>query len=312
MQSCAPSLTNCICNHQKKRNNLKLRLEKEWITISGGTKNIVCISLQDRNDRWRAVSERFHSYGLCRLVKFYRPCKPDAMLLEKKGIKSGGAYGCWTSHQFVAQEFLNHQKKRGIVFEDDVDFLPAAARDLDLVPTTKDLKTFYKHLCNISTIIQKKQLPEQWDVFYLGHFPYPLLVWPINISPVIFKTHSALMHAYIFSREGMNKVSKSDFCLFKQQNNDQEDGIDIWVSLNTNQYATFPQIAVQSQSKSSNFVQRSSVLTQTMADGFYPAAIQFHRRHTFVVEIFSFFIAPIVALVLILLVFYLFYRLLFL
>ena len=328
---CAVVDVPCLCNGGGG-SAWQRRLQSQWRQISGS--RIVCISLQGRDDRWREASRRFHDYGLCRMTRFYRPLKPDLQTVRKMGIESGGAYGCWTSHRRVARHLLQTAKPgrrsptkpetgnladgnladgnladgdlgggdlgRALIFEDDVGFLPAAARsDGSERPTERDLKQFYTLLKRAADTVRANDLPAGWEMWYLGHCPMPFSAWPVTRS--LIRTRSALMHAYVLSERGLARMGAADFLTFARDEG-QETGIDIWAMKNLRQYATIPQLAVQTScSESSNFLQRNDALTQKVADTFFPAAIDFHRRHTLFTELLMCFIIPIVAVLLVLL-----------
>jgi hypothetical protein len=271
-------------------------MEADWRRLSGG--NVACICLQDRDDRWKAASARFHTYGLCRLVRFYRPVKPTPQELSERGIQSGGAYGCWRSHGAAARIFYDAAAERAILFEDDVDFLPAAAGTGDCRPSRQQFRQFGRRLARAAALCQTG-IPNGWHMLYLGHFPYPFCGWPVKIGRTsLIRTHSALMHAYILSRSGMQRIAEADFCAFAEERG-EETGIDEWVSFHLRQYAIFPQFAVQSWSASSNFRKRANGVAQALHDWFFPQAVDFYRRHTLLVEVGACILTPLVALVLI-------------
>ncbi len=114
---------------------------------------------------------------------------------------------------------------------------------------------------------------------------------------MLLKTQSALMHAYVLSRSGLSALATSDFCAYSHHAG-QEVGVDVWAMRHLKQYACYPQFAVQAPSPTSNFLKRDNALFQRVADWFFPAAVDFHRRHTFLVETTSVFIIPLLVFIL--------------
>jgi hypothetical protein len=278
----------------------RLRMERDWAQVTSG--QAVCICLQERDDRWREASERFHQYGLCRVIRFYRPNKPTQEELNRLGVQSGGAYGCWTSHTHVAKMLLDSPFPRAAVFEDDVDFLPAGGSNdpaIVKIPRRRDLKRFMRSL-NAAARAAQHGLPNGWQMWYLGHMPLPLVSYPVWLQPALFRTRSAFMHAYVLSRSGMEKLSRVEFCATSKRRG-EECGIDEWVMHRMRQYASFPQFCVQCPSTSSNFLKRGNTVTQELANKLVPASIEFHRRHTLMVEIVCYFIVPILITILVIL-----------
>lgn len=286
-EGCAKPTTGCIC--AGLNDPVRLSLEGDWARLSGG--RIVCICLQDRDDRWAERSACFHAYGLCRLVRFYRPTRPSTDELQAHSVRSVGAYGCWTSHQRMANESARVGAKRALMFEDDVDFLPAGAGDAACCPTTDQLRRFHDRLTRAADAMESG-LPNGWDIFYLGHAP--MVGWPTT-QWGIMRTYSLLLHAYVLSPKGMALLASADFSAYAKARG-RELNIDEWSCCRLRQYAVVPQLAVQADSVSSNSLKWPSEAQQVVFDYSVPRIIRLHRRFAWCFDLFAYVIFHLVCL----------------
>lgn len=212
---CSPDPDCPYCNGASKDSKDAL----DWSFLGG----VYCISLKSRDDRVQNVSREFHRVGLCRQVTFYRPVKHPV-----KGI-----IGSWESHRAVAIDACERGYQKTLIVEDDVLF-------------TRRLRA--STLRSVARAIDR--LPEDWTIFYLGHWP----VTAFFIRHNVLRTHSACAHAYIVSPRllewlrdrpwgtpGIKKLRLVGKAL------------DSAYAELPGTYALFPMIATQSVSKSDNF-----------------------------------------------------------
>lgn len=267
----------CICDDESAKPDAmqrrRLELEAAWRSVADA---FVCICLAARDDRCAEASAQFHEYGLCRLVRFYRPLPPTDDQVRQNNVQSRGKFGSWTSHQHVCREFLQSTGERGrvMVFEDDVQFLAH--------------RTSPEQLARIASAMQS--LPPSWDAFYCGHFPYVAV--PVDLRQLLFRTWSCQTHAYVLSRKGANRVADYGFLQHKAASG-KESGLDNWIAWNLEQYAVAPQIAVQSASPSDVIPKKSY---RWFDDTFLPWGLGLLRNHTAWVELLAYAGTPIVGL----------------
>lgn len=191
----------------------------DWSFLDGA----YCISLKSREDRATKVAAEFHRVGLCTRVVFHRPAKHP-----KKGI-----IGSWESHRAVARDAEARGYERTLILEDDVQFTR------HLRPRT--LKSVAKAL---------DRLPEEWMIFFLGHWP----LWAYFVRSNVLRTTSACAHAYIVSPRLLRWLREHPW---------GAPGVDklrlVGKALDSayaklpDVYAYFPMIATQSASKSDNW-----------------------------------------------------------
>ncbi|MEQ8860254.1 MAG: hypothetical protein RIC56_16575 [Pseudomonadales bacterium] len=185
---------------------------------------VYCISLKSRGDRVDRVSAEFHRVGLCRQVVFYRPTKHPVK----------GTIGSWESHRAVAMLALEQGAATALVFEDDVQFVRR------LSP---------RRVRAIGRAI--RELPQDWNIFYLGHWP----LWSYFIRHNVLRTASACAHAYVTSPRLQAWLrdhpfsSREDLDLFTLVGHQ----LDAAFACLPGTYALFPMVATQSVSVSDNF-----------------------------------------------------------
>src|SRR5581483_4236141 len=101
---------------------------------------------------------------------------------------------------------------------------------------------------------QVQRLRSDWDIFYLGHFP---LYGCFPMGKRLWRVRSVLLYGYIQSTKWMDKFQGMTFLAHSKkpvaENTNQaanqttkETPLDLWVLLNTQQWAHSPMIAGQS------------------------------------------------------------------
>ena len=184
---------------------------------------VYCISLKTRDDRAALVAEQFHTSGLCQKVIFYRPTRHP-----KKGI-----IGSWESHRAVCADAAQRGCETTLICEDDVLFVRKLTPD------------------SVRRIgIAIRELPANWSIFYLGHWP----VWSYFIKTNVLRTMSACAHAYVASPRLLDWMKHHPYgapgiAFYRPVGR----ALDSAFSQLPGTYALFPMIAIQSISKSDNF-----------------------------------------------------------
>jgi hypothetical protein len=243
-----PVKSGCICDEGTSGGF-------DWSFID----TIFCICLKDRNDRLNHSVEQFHKYGLCKKVIYYRPDRPSDEVVQKYNLKEKGRYGCWEAHRYVTWLAKNlYQSKLNLIFEDDVLFVPSFS------PET--LKKIRHHI--------EVQLPNKWDVYYLGYMP---VYGNIPCGNNLWKIHGLMSHAYIQNSHFIDKFINMPWIEYGRiDNNKREIGPDSWAMRNAKQYAYSPMIAVQNDMSSDAGV--------TSYKKLYEKAIVFHGKHPIFIE----------------------------
>jgi GR25 family glycosyltransferase involved in LPS biosynthesis len=184
---------------------------------------VFCISLKIRDDRAMRAAEEFHRAGLCRYVEFYRP--------EKHPER--GVIGSWESHRQVAMEAQRRGCRNALVFEDDVKFLRRI--------TPRRLEKVRRTLA---------RLPDDWRVFYLGH--WPVEAWFLGRN--LLKTRSGCAHAYIISPRLMQWIREHPYGRpGTPMTKIVGKNLDAAFAELPGTYALMPMLATQSVSASDNF-----------------------------------------------------------
>jgi hypothetical protein len=178
-----------------------------------------CISLRHRDDRASSAAAEFHRVGLCRHVIFYRPEK-------HKGLASTGI---WKSHRHVVLRAAAQGHDRVLVFEDDVlisrRLRPATVRRM------------------AATI---ERLPEDWTLFFLGHWP----LWAYPVGRNLLRVGSACAHAYIGSARLMSWFQARHSRKTAEYLRIAGKGVDAAYAALPGAFAWFPMVAIQSASRS--------------------------------------------------------------
>lgn len=145
---------------------------------------IICITLEGNTERQQSVIQVFKKLNIP--VKFF---------VAKRNPR-GGRVGCFESHIQVIQDCYNNDKKRVLIFEDD------------LTPTI----AYNESLLNNATQFMNNNT---WEIFQFGYsfrsdeftnlFKFLLSKC---VEPNIYNYIGLTTHAYCISRAGMEKVLK--------------------------------------------------------------------------------------------------------
>lgn len=147
-------------------------------------KRIYCINLAHRADKWADCLKEFKTLNIEDKIIRFEGIKFD---LNKYGWISGRA-GCFASHREIINICSKDNVSNVLILEDDVEFINDPIKNLNLA---------------------LKELPKDWDIFYLGMnptseiFPDPL----IRISQNLLKVKSALTtHAIAYNKSSYNDI----------------------------------------------------------------------------------------------------------
>jgi GR25 family glycosyltransferase involved in LPS biosynthesis len=179
-----------------------------------------CISLIERDDRAQSALEEFRKVGLDDKVTFYRPQK-----CKDAHVRAPGKKGCWESHRYIALRSLRKGYPFVLVFEDDVEF--DASIDINTIDRIRD--------------ILSNKLPDEWFIFYLGHFSFvSLYTW----EPDLCWTISCGLHAYFMSRRMMEWLAGNPY---EEETHDRtiSFGLDAFVMTHGPSFAFYPAICFQ-------------------------------------------------------------------
>lgn len=281
LQKC-PVRNGCICDERVPPHSHSIDLVAMETLWKQAASMYLCICLQSRDDRLHEAANQFHRVGLCRLVQFFRPTRPDESYCQQHGIKARGFYGCWTSHSQCVDFARKHKATRLAVFEDDVLF--------------RQDKMNYSHMKTVVHDIVH-DLPADCDVMKLGQFT--LSGTPVSscqdstnwYEPSrLFRSSSTTTHAMIWTTKGMQKMSENPFMAVRNQTG--EESVDHWMRRNLIMYACFPQLALQSSSVTSNTNNMSPCL-QSMLTSFLDFGIVFHRNFCDPWDLVAYYVLPI-------------------
>jgi len=106
---------------------------------------IYCINLDHRFDRWKESVEEFKKHKII-TERFSAATGEHPMIPANKRVNSGEA-GLITSHILIFADAIKNGYKNFLILEDDVEF------------DSNFNKKFEENI---------KDLPEQWDILYLG------------------------------------------------------------------------------------------------------------------------------------------------
>lgn len=116
-------------------------------------KDIYCINLISREDRWHKVQKSFSQIGIEGRVKRFPAVNPRKYDFDPKFDTKVGPYyvvpnaGCFGSHRAIIKKAKEDGLEQVLVFEDDVSFL-------------------HEEIALVSHAIE--DLPNTWGLFYLG------------------------------------------------------------------------------------------------------------------------------------------------
>jgi glycosyl transferase, family 25 len=142
-------------------------------------KEIVCINLDSRPDRWSECCKIFKDAGIHDRVKRF-----SAIAGKGETPYASGALGCALSHCAILKKCLSQGLDNVLVLEDDVYIRPDAQEVLNLAI---------------------KELPKNWDLFYLGFLPHG--IFTVH-SPNLIKIPSRgdCTHAVAYSKTAMKFI----------------------------------------------------------------------------------------------------------
>jgi GR25 family glycosyltransferase involved in LPS biosynthesis len=144
---------------------------------------IYCINLSHRTDKWEQSLQEFEKVGIKDRVIRFDGIKFDE---NKYGWMSRRG-GCFGSHREIINICNKDNISNVLIFEDDVQFINNTIENLNL---------------------SLKELPEQWNIFYLGMNPVTDIFHDplVRISKNLLKVKSAYTtHAIAY-----NKTSYQD------------------------------------------------------------------------------------------------------
>jgi GR25 family glycosyltransferase involved in LPS biosynthesis len=147
--------------------------------------DIICITLEGNTERQQSAIKVFKDLNIP--VKFF---------VAKRNPR-GGRVGCFESHIQVIQDCYNNNKKRVLIFEDDI------------IPTI----AYNETLVNNATEFMKNN--DTWEMFQFG---YALRIdifsnlfkflFSKSLKPNIYNFIGVTAHSYCLSRLGMSKILK--------------------------------------------------------------------------------------------------------
>jgi glycosyl transferase family 25 len=164
---------------------------------------IYCINLKHRTDRYNSSLKTFIKLNINN-VKYF---------LANKHPK-GGRYGCFESHINVIHDAYINNYNYILIFEDDV----------------KIAKYYNNLLLNKSINFMKTN--NNWDIFYLGYFPFSYNYKYNIISDNIIESNPFGGHAYCLNKQSIKLIIDNYHNIIGKQH------FDIWLSL-SNKFRTF-------------------------------------------------------------------------
>jgi GR25 family glycosyltransferase involved in LPS biosynthesis len=177
---------------------------------------IYCINMDSRLDRWQNCLKNFEDYQITNYERI-----SGVEILEKDfqnlDQKSRSQLGCALSFYRIIKNSYNNNYKSVLIFEDDFYFNNNLEKTLEVLENSI------------------KDLPEEWDIFYLGaNVMYDFSNNPMSsFKEYLFKLNSAYCtHSISFSKKGieliMNKFPEEIIFINEMISNYQ--AIDIFLS----------------------------------------------------------------------------------
>jgi len=163
---------------------------------------IYCINLKYRTDRYNSSLKVFRQLNIYN-VKYF--------LADKH--HNGGRYGCFDSHINVIKDAHNNNYNNILIFEDDI----------------KIAKYYNNNLLNKSIEFMTNN---DWDIFYLGYFPFSYNYKYNIISDNIVESNPFGGHAYCLNKKSIKTI------LNNYQQVIGKIHFDMWLSL-SNKFKTF-------------------------------------------------------------------------
>lgn len=149
---------------------------------------IFCINLSTRKDRWDLCESQFNSFDIKNNLEKFDAVFCNYPYLNKK---QNAQLGCFLSHYKVLKKAQSNNYKKILILEDDFIF-----------------NFNYKEtLCSLNDCFE--ELPNDWDLFYLGVYFVKGYDYEakINYSNNLFKLNTGFTtHAICYSRDGISKM----------------------------------------------------------------------------------------------------------
>ncbi len=192
---------------------------------------IICLTLERRPNRWEIALEEFKKYGLENIVeKFNGVDGKDSGILEQNlpmsdGVRlKFGEIGCTMSHQKIIEKCQKEGYENVLILEDDAEF------DSNWQITLKN--------------VIEKELPQNWDMLYLGGNHS---IKPTQVTEHLFKIqHTYTTHAYAVNKRIFPKILET----FPKTAVDCKRQVDVYYSSiqkSTNSFVIMPHIAWQKE-----------------------------------------------------------------
>lgn len=172
--------------------------------------------MDSRLDRWQNCLKNFEDYQINNYerIKGVEISEKDFQNLNQK---SKSQLGCALSFYRIIENAYNNQLENILIFEDDFYFIHSKEKTLELLENSIE------------------NLPEEWDIFYLGaNVMYDFSNNPMSsFKEYLFKLNSAYCtHSISFSKKGMSliidKFPNEDIFIDKILNDYQ--AIDVFLS----------------------------------------------------------------------------------
>ncbi|HEX6624713.1 MAG TPA: glycosyltransferase family 25 protein, partial [Pyrinomonadaceae bacterium] len=262
--------------------------ERRTRSIDEAFPHRVCINLDRRPERWRAMRAKFARHGI-HAVRRFAALDGRALDIPPHWVHTPGAYGCLRSHVEVVREARRLGAKSVLVFEDDVVFDPELRE---------------KFAARVG------ELPRDWDMLYFGALHKDE---PVRVTDNIFRlTRSNSTYAYA--------LRETVFDAFVELNDRAEDVLDnngFLLQRRFNCYCFMPHLAwvetdysdAQQRLERHWYLKESLVLFGPRADALLADTTLVLAHHarvgakgaaenlTFLVDYYDFFFSPHLAVV---------------
>ena len=152
---------------------------------------IFCINLDERVDRWDKCQNKFSQLGISERVERFPAIKFE--ITDERQAKAAGRAGCALSHSTILDKAIENNLSNYLVLEDD----------FDLSPTPDECLLFLANSI--------KQLPENWDLFYLGgNLTQEYGIFPLDkFDKDLFKLKSChTTHSFAVNSSFYNKLKE--------------------------------------------------------------------------------------------------------
>lgn len=148
-------------------------------------KNIFCINLAKRPDRWQQCQQQFDLHGIKNVQRFEavdgNKLKINAQMSIDGNMISPGYYGCLLSHLTITKLAQKLKLPYYVVFEDDMQL-------------HKDFNALFKQY--------SQQIPADWDMVYLGanHANGIIYTDEPNVVKMVgsFTTHAMIIRKTVY------------------------------------------------------------------------------------------------------------------